>query len=93
MSVSCKVGDDCGCNFKNTGAGYNHVWNDFHKLINSKVECDECNRHGHEAVNGLRDHIKAGIGKKPFNLKGYENFVNEVNCVWDKCRKDGRCVT
>jgi len=92
MSVICKVGEDCGCSFKNTGASYPHVWNDIHRLINQKIDCEECKRHGHESVDGLRDHIKVGIGKKPFNIKNYQRFVNEVNCVWDKCKSDGRCV-
>ena len=93
MSVTCKVGSDCGCNFKNTGASYPQVWGDFHKLINQKIDCDECKRHGHESINGLQDHVKAGIGGKPFNMNNYHKFVDEVNCVYSKCKADGRCGT
>lgn len=92
MSITCTIGEECGCNFKHTGASYPEVWQDFHRLIDKKVDCEECNSHGHIVINGIRDHIKAGIGKKPFDMKGYSNFVKEVNCVWDKCKSDGRCA-
>jgi len=91
--MKCEIGAECGCDFKNTGASYPHVWDDFHGLINKKIDCEECQNHGHRQVDGLRDHVKVGIGNKPFNLKNYEKFVKEINCVWDKCQSDGRCVT
>jgi len=93
MSVTCQIGEVCGCGFKNTGADYSHVWDDINRLIDQKVDCEECNAHGHEAINGLRDHIKAGIGKKPHILKNYKRFVDEINCVYNKCVSEGRCVT
>jgi len=89
--ITCKVGNDCGCGFKNTGANYSEVWNDIHKLLDKKVDCEECNLHGHDEVNGLRDHVGVGIGKKPHNLELYKRWVKEVNCVWDKCIKNGIC--
>jgi len=84
MSVVCEVGSDCGCGFKNTGADYNQVWEKFHQIIDKDVDCEECNDHGHLQINGLRDHIKVGIGGKPYNPANYERFVKEVNCVWRK---------
>ena len=89
--ISCEIGSSCGCSFKNTGAAYPEVWEDFHKLINQKVDCDECNSHGHMQINGLRDHVKAGIGKEVFDKTTYRKFVDEVNCVFQKCSVDGRC--
>ena len=91
MSVTCKIGETCGCGFKNTGAEYGEVWNHINQLIDKEVDCEECNAHGHESINGLRDHIKAGIGKNPFSINNYKKFVNEVNCVYNKCVSEGRC--
>ena len=89
--MSCTVGSACGCGFLNTGANYSETWDNIHKLIDKEVGCEECNLHGHDNMNGLRDHTKAGIGGTPYNIKNYKRFVSEVNCVYDKCVSDGRC--
>jgi len=91
LSQSCEIGNSCGCGFKNTGASYPEVWEEFHKVINQKVDCDECNSHGHMQINGLRDHVKAGIGGDVFDKVTYRKFVEEINCVFNKCSIDGRC--
>lgn len=89
--MSCPVGSVCGCNFKNTGAKYGKIWDKINKVIDNEVGCEECNIHGHESVNGIREHIKVGIGNEPFNQQKYKKFVDEVNCVYAKCVKEGRC--
>ena len=89
--ISCEIGASCGCDFKNTGAAYGEVWDEFHNIINKKVDCEECNAHGHLQINGIRDHVKAGIGKEVFDKIAYRKFVDEVNCVFQKCSVDGRC--
>ncbi len=89
--MSCQVGESCGCNFKNTGMKYGEVWDHMHGLIDKEVGCEECNVHGHQGIDGLRDHIAAGIGKKVHDRAKYNRFVNEVLCVRDRCRAEGRC--
>ena len=80
----CKVGEMCGCGFKNSGANFKHVWDMISNLIKKEVWCEVCREHGLENMSGLRDHIAIGIGKKPFNAKNYERFVREINCVYAK---------
>ena len=82
--ISCKLGDDCGCSFKNTGANYAEVWDEIKAVVDKKVDCEECHEHGLKQVSALRDHVKIGIGGQPFDKKNYVNFVNEVNCVFEK---------
>ena len=89
--ITCQIGADCGCNFKNTGANYSHVWDEYNKITKSLVDCEECQYHGLKNLSGLRDHTKAGIGGVPFDKSNYRRFVKEVNCVFDKCNIEGRC--
>lgn len=84
---ACKVGELCGCGFKNSGANFKHVWDKIVTIVKTDVWCEVCRIHGIENINGLRDHIAVGIGKKPFNEKNYERFVSEVNCVYNKWLK------
>lgn len=91
MSVSCKIGADCGCDFKNTGADYSHVWDDITRIIKSKIDCEECKDHGLRDFSGLRDHIKAGIGGTVHDKTNYKKFVDEINCVYQKCSVENRC--
>lgn len=84
MKQLCKVGELCGCGFKNSGANFSHVWKMFVDTAKKEIWCEVCRLHGIDNINGLRDHIKIGIGGKPFNPKNYERFVNEVNCVYKK---------
>ena len=83
----CKVGELCGCGFKNSGANFKHVWDKLTAIVKKDVWCEVCRIHGLDNLSGLRDHIAAGIGKKPFNEKNYERFVKEVNCVYQNYLK------
>ena len=87
MSVVCKVGDECGCGFKNTGADYSEVWDEFSSIIERKIDCEECKDHGLRGVSGYRDHVKVGIGGKPHSPKNYEEFANEVICVFERYKR------
>ena len=89
--MSCELGSECGCGFKNTGMKYPEVWDKFNRIIDEDIGCEECNIHGHENMNGLRDHTKAGIGGTVFDKKNYRRFANEVACVLARCTADGRC--
>lgn len=80
----CKVGELCGCGFKNTGANFREVWAEITQVMKKKMWCQECLDHGLLSMSGLRDHIKVGIGGMPFNVSNYEKFVSEVNCVYKK---------
>lgn len=83
----CKVGELCGCGYKNTGMKYGHVWDAINNLIDKEVGCEQCNIHGHFNVNGLRENIAVGIGKMPHDAKLYEKWVSEVNCVYQNYLK------
>lgn len=89
--MSCKIGDNCSCGFKNTGMKYGDVWDGINKLIDDKVGCEECNIHGHEMINGLRDVVKVGIGGTAYDKKQLAKFVSEVTCAYEHCKSDGRC--
>ena len=89
--MSCKIGEECSCGFKNTGMKYGKVWEKMHTLLDKEVGCEECNDHGHIEINGIREHIKVGIGKKPHDVEKYKKWVEEVNCAFNKCVEDGRC--
>ena len=89
--MSCKVGAVCSCGFKNTGMKYGPEWDKLHEFIDKHIGCEECNAHGHEEINGVRENIRVGIGKKPHDLEKYKKWVEEVNCVFNKCVEEGRC--
>lgn len=82
--ITCTIGSECGCGFKNTGMKYPEVWDEIAATIETKVSCEECKDHGLKQVSGLRDHVKIGIGGKPHNPKNYETFAKEVICVYER---------
>ena len=89
--MSCQVGSVCGCNFKNTGAAYPETWTHIHQVIDKEIGCEECNAHGHEMIDGIRDMVAAGIGKEVHDKKKFNRFVDDAVCVRNACRADGRC--
>ena len=89
--MSCQIGQECGCNLKNTGMAYPETWDHIHGLIDKEIGCEECNVHGHERISGEREHIALGIGKTVHDKAAYDAWFAETVCVHDKCKREGRC--
>ena len=78
------------CSFRCTGYVGGKVWRDMESAID-RIDCEECRDHGGQLLSGIHDVVNVGLGKPAFNKSNFRKFVSEVNCVYDKCLKDGRC--
>ncbi len=89
MANTCTIKDET-CGIQCTGYEGAKVWENRMKET-KKIECEVCRDHAVKNESGVHDHHNVGIGQKPFDKKNYERFVKEVNCVFDTCKKSGRC--
>jgi len=89
LTNTCTIKDET-CGFKCTAFEGADVWKK-RMDITKKIECDVCRDHAVKNEKGIHDHVSVGLGKKPFDKNNYTNFVKEVNCVFDTCKKSGRC--
>lgn len=69
-----------------------NAWDELGKVVD-KIPCDSCKEDGKKRLSGLHDIVNLGIGeiKKPFDKKNLKKFVQETNCVYSKCVKNGEC--
>lgn len=88
--IQCKIGEDCGCGYTNTGYDGSGIWDKIH-AIPKQIECEECADHADFNLKGLHDAVNVGLGKKPHDNSKYKRWVDEINCNFNKCVKDGRC--
>lgn len=88
--MSCKIGEQCGKHFHNTGYNGSKVWAEIHN-IPKKIDCEECSDHADFEFKGLHDHVNAGLQKKPHDVHHYQKWVKEVNDTFQECLADGRC--
>ena len=94
MGKSCSIESET-CGFKCTAwdgvlENGKSAWKEIDKVIES-IPCDTCKEHAKPVMSGVHDLVNVGLGEKPFDEKNFKKFVNEVNCVYDKCKEDGRC--
>jgi len=78
------------CGFRCTGYSGEEIWKKIH-AIPKEIECEECADHTEKILNGVHDLVNAGLGKQTFDKKNFNQFADEVQCVRDICRADGRC--
>ena len=76
-----------------TGSDESHVWKYLHNQILKMFHCGTCEIHAETLFNGLNSMVSLGIGKdlvKPEYKTAFENFVAEVNLVYNTAKRDGR---
>ena len=78
------------CGFKCTGYDGSDIWNK-RMEITKQISCETCKDHAIHDESGLHDHVSAGLGKPVYDKENYNRFVDEVICVRNACKKDGRC--
>lgn len=89
MKQACTLaGERCG--FQCTGYDGQRIWEKRMKITES-IKCKTCKIHAVKNESAVHDHTSVGLGKKPYDLKNYKRFIQEVNCVYEACKKDGRC--
>ena len=88
MKQECTIADE-RCGFKCTGFDGTDVWEKLHKLP-KEIECETCAVHADELFTGVHDVVNIGLGKKVHNPKNLTKFVNEVNCAYNTCKKEGK---
>lgn len=85
----CSIeGERCG--FLCTGYDGSEQWKKIHRAA-EEIPCETCKDHAVKLVKGLHDVVNVGLGKKAFDSDNLDEFVNEVNCVYNSCKKEGRC--
>ena len=87
--MSCTIKKE-KCGTKCTGYNGGQVWRQIDKAVNG-IECGECKSHGQSLVSGIRDTVSLGLGRKAHDPKNFKKFVDEVNCNYNTCKKEGRC--
>jgi len=87
--MSCDLKNE-RCGFKCTGYEGSKVWSKLHALP-KEIDCQECSAHSDSLFKGLHDHVNVNLGKVPFNKPNYKKFVQEVQCGYNTCVKEGRC--
>jgi len=87
--MSCDLKNET-CGYSCTGYDGSKVWAKFH-AIPKEVECEVCRDHTKSGFSGYHDLVNAGLGKKVFDKTNFNKFADEVECVRNKCRADGRC--
>ena len=83
---SCKE-DGASCGFHCTGYEGAGIWKKIHS-IPKEIDCEECSYHAKFELEGLHDHVNAGLGKPIYNKEQYRKWVDEVNCA---CKRSGVC--
>ena len=78
------------CGFRCTGYNGSAVWEELHRLP-KKIDCAECSDHADFEFRGLHDHVNLGLGKQAYDKQTYNEWVNEVQCTFNRCKKEGRC--
>lgn len=78
------------CGFRCTGYEGQEIWKQLHS-IPKKIECESCADHATEIFNGVHDLVNAGLGKNTFDKNNFNKFADEVACVRERCKKEGRC--
>lgn len=89
MSVQCDMKNEV-CGFKCTGYDGSEIWDKIHKAADS-IECETCRDHGQKLMKFAHDTVNLGLGKHAFDKDNFNAMYKEIECVRDKCKKDGRC--
>ena len=92
MSVVCSD-KKAIASFVCTGSDESHVWKFMMKELLNMFHCGTCANHAEKLFNGLHSFVSLGIGKplvKDEYKKSFEEFVTEVNLVYNTAKKDGR---
>lgn len=79
--------------FSCTGSDESHIWKILHGELLNKFHCGTCANHAEKLFHGLHSLVSLGIGKPLVEEKykiAFENFVAEVNLVYQTAKKDGR---
>lgn len=79
------------CGGRCTGFDGKFAWENRRKAINKDIDCDSCNKESHKLETFNHDIVNGRLGKQIFDKKNFHEFVDIVNCVSNKCKKDGRC--
>ena len=67
-----------------------NAWDEIKRVVKT-IPCGTCKDEGLKNVSGLQDHTNVSLGEKPFDKNNYIKFVDKVNCVFNECKKSGRC--
>ena len=92
MTVSCSDKKSIA-GFVCTGSDESHIWKILHGELLDKFHCGTCANHAEILFNGLHSLVSLGIGKpleKPQYKQNFENFVTQINLVYNTAKKDGR---
>ena len=92
MNVSCSDKKSVA-GFVCTGSDESHIWKKLHGDLLAEFHCGTCANHAELLFNGLHSMVSLGIGKpliKEQYKTNFENFVTQVNAVYQAAKKDGR---
>jgi len=85
------------CEFVCTGINYADVWKkieplmiQIQEIINSDIDCEQCQSDGTINFSGFRDYIKLGIGGEAFDPNNFIKFYSRVVCVYNTAKEDKR---
>ena len=73
-----------------SGEVAHRVWKKLHDAV-EEIDCTSCRDHARLTMRGVHDLVNLGIGEKAFDKKNFNRFADEVKCVHDRCKADGRC--
>lgn len=71
-----------------------NAWDALTKVVDEGVWCDSCKEDGKKRLSAMHDIVSLGIGerKTPFNPNNLRTVMQEMTCVYEKCKMRGDCV-
>ena len=90
--TSCSMKNEV-CGFQCTGADFSDEWDHLHNTVVPRMikRCEVCGEHAGRLFKFDHDHVGLGLGKNAFDKKIYNEVYEEIVCVHNKCKADGRC--
>lgn len=89
MGNACNIETE-SCGYSCTGYNGSHRWKQLHKIVD-EIECETCREHAVKDMSAFHDIVNAGLGEKIYDKNNLKRYVEQVNCVYDRCSKEGRC--
>jgi len=73
-----------------TGYQGQDIWTKRRKVTN-EIPCETCREEANKLETFTHDIVNTRLGKKVYDKKNWDNFVDIVNCTNNSCKKEGRC--
>lgn len=87
--MSCNLKNEV-CGVRCTGYDGAHIWKKIHSAV-EEIDCEECQHEGRKKINFIHDVVNLGLGKKAHDSENFTEVFKQVQCIYDKCKADGRC--